>query len=224
MLARWQSPSEVFSRTTRGRLSGRLDAPMMITSAPRLYAIRLRQHSLASLRQRPVTCAIHERMLLGACVACSGSDATEAGPRAVAAPWRDGDWIATEDDLKLRLPRRTCQYSDGHTRRRSRLSVGPSHQKAGHRAIAHVVPRGGVVNARRPGLGRVEAQRRALTTPSTARESNARWCRRAIGTAFVARIPEEVAALLPSVRADLSGGLSGETARRAQAGGRRVSS
>jgi hypothetical protein len=31
------------------------------------------------------------------------------------------------------------------------LSRSPSHQKAGHRAIAHVVPRGGVVNARRPG-------------------------------------------------------------------------
>ena len=42
----------------------------------------------------------------------------------------------------------------------SLLSARPSHQKAGHRAIAHVVPRGGVVNARRPGRwpGRSEAQ------------------------------------------------------------------
>ena len=36
----------------------------------------------------------------------------------------------------------------------------PSHQKAGHRAIAQVVPRAGVVNARRPGRrpGRSEAK------------------------------------------------------------------
>jgi len=48
------------------------------------------------------------------------------------------------------------------------FSPRPSHQKAGHRVIAKVVPRAGVVKARRPGLGRVEAERRALTTPSTA--------------------------------------------------------
>jgi hypothetical protein len=42
----------------------------------------------------------------------------------------------------------------------SLFSARPSHQKAGHRAIAHVVPRAGVVNARRPGRrpGRSEAK------------------------------------------------------------------
>jgi len=40
------------------------------------------------------------------------------------------------------------------------FSARPSHQKAGHRVIAQVVPRGGVVNARRPGRrpGRSEAK------------------------------------------------------------------
>ena len=40
------------------------------------------------------------------------------------------------------------------------FSARPSHQKGGHRAIAQVVPRGGVVNARRPGRrpGRSEAK------------------------------------------------------------------
>ena len=33
------------------------------------------------------------------------------------------------------------------------FSPRPSHQKAGHRVIAKVVPRAGVVNARRPGRG-----------------------------------------------------------------------
>jgi hypothetical protein len=42
----------------------------------------------------------------------------------------------------------------------SLFSARPSHQKAGYRAIAHVVPRAGVVNARRPGRrpGRSEAK------------------------------------------------------------------
>ena len=42
----------------------------------------------------------------------------------------------------------------------SLFSARPSHQKAGHRAIAQVVPRAGVVNARRPGRrpGRSEAK------------------------------------------------------------------
>ena len=42
----------------------------------------------------------------------------------------------------------------------SLFSTRPSHQKAGHRAIAQVVPRAGVVNARRPGRrpGRSEAK------------------------------------------------------------------
>jgi len=42
----------------------------------------------------------------------------------------------------------------------SLFSARPSHQKARHRAIAQVVPRAGVVNARRPGRrpGRSEAK------------------------------------------------------------------
>ncbi len=42
------------------------------------------------------------------------------------------------------------------------------------------VPRAGVVNARRPGHSRVEAKRRALTMPSTAPASSARWWRGSI--------------------------------------------
>jgi hypothetical protein len=48
----------------------------------------------------------------------------------------------------------------GKSRVNSLFSARPSHQKAGHRAIAQVVPRAGVVNARRPGRrpGRSEAK------------------------------------------------------------------
>ena len=61
--------------------------------------------------------------------------------------------------------RDTSRYACGNpasTRfsRHSLFSARPSHQKAGHRAIAQVVPRAGVVNARRPGRrpGRSEAK------------------------------------------------------------------
>ena len=42
-----------------------------------------------------------------------------------------------------------------------------------------------------PAIGRVEAKRRALTTPSTAPASNARWCRRTIRMRQRARVLRE---------------------------------
>jgi hypothetical protein len=125
-----------------------------------------------------------DAMLWGALESCPEGNDWKRAPHALRAMRRMCRGAQTRY-IKIRL--RKCRVNFAS-------SVRPSRQKAGHRAIAQVVPRGGVVNARRPGLGRVEAQRRALTMPSTARESNARWCRRAMGTAFVARIPEEVAA------------------------------
>ena len=56
--------------------------------------------------------------------------------------------------------RDTSRYACGNPASTSLFSARPSHQKAGHRAIAQVVPRAGVVNARRPGRrpGRSEAK------------------------------------------------------------------
>ena len=59
----------------------------------------------------------------------------------------------------MRHRRETSTYACGSAASTS-LSRSPSHQKAGHRAKAQIVPRRGVVNARRPGRrpGRSEAQ------------------------------------------------------------------
>jgi len=119
--------------------------------------------------------------------------------------------------INIRLPKSRVNL-DFSTTSRAR----PRHQDSGHRTSAMNVPRPGVVNARRPGPVPGQAERRALTTPSTARESNTRWCRRNWYGLCRAVSGNSWPHIVPMRARNLSGWFSGETRPRAQAGGRHV--
>lgn len=97
-----------------------------------------------------------DAMLWGALESCPEGDDWKSAPHALCAMRRMCRAAQTRD-INIRLPKSRVNLV---------FAARPSHQKAGHRAIAHVVPRagsgvpdarfparwgGGVVNARRPG-------------------------------------------------------------------------